>query len=576
MIARSFAIILLLCAQIAAAQPGAGTFQREAVAAAHPAASDAGAQILAQGGNAVDAAVATSFALAVVRPESCGIGGGGFMVIHLPRDGAEPVQVAINYRECAPEAVGPDFYESLPKGASTRGATAVGVPGTVAGLLHALDRYGTMDRAEVLAPAIKLARDGFEADDHFVGAARGLIGDFAGDTQMQERFAFVLETFLRRGEIQPGDLIRNPAMARCLELIAADGAGAFYDGPIADAIVRAIERDGGPMTRDDLRAFEPREVEPVRFSFAGRSFLGMPPPSSGGVAMAQTLGILERTAFVESAASGLSADSAHLLAEALKHAFADRAEWYGDPDFVDVSVDRLLSDDYLDALAGRIDLRATQPPAAYGSRDAAGALAPPPDDGGTSHLCVVDQWGGAVACTETVNLSFGSLLAVPEFGFVLNNQMDDFTTRRGQANAFGLRQSDRNLPAPRKRPLSSMSPTIALDADGAVIAVAGAAGGPRIITATLQALLNALVFDMTAADALAAARLHHQWSPDRLALTPGWWETETGRAIIASLESRGHDMYKRADLGEAQLIIRRDGAWQAACDATTGSKPAGR
>src|SRR5690606_31083030 len=265
-------------------------FEHEAVAAAHPLASEAGAEILAAGGNAVDAAVATSFAVAVVRPQSCGIGGGGFMVIHLPapddagEPGAAPIQVAIDYREAAPRAVEPHFFAELPADASTRGATAAGVPGTVAGLLYALDRYGTMDRAQVMAPAIGLARDGFEADAHYLRAASGLIPQFEADQLWQERFDFLWTHYLRRGEIQPGDLITNPQMARCLQLIAGDGAAAFYEGEIAGAIIRAIEQGGGPMTREDLAAYQPRQVEPLRWSFDGKDFLGMPPPSSGGVA----------------------------------------------------------------------------------------------------------------------------------------------------------------------------------------------------------------------------------------------------------------------------------------------------
>jgi gamma-glutamyltranspeptidase/glutathione hydrolase len=495
-----------LLTQQAAAPAQTHIFQREAVAAAHPLASEAGAEILASGGNAVDAAVATSFALAVVRPQSCGIGGGGFMVIHLPpdqaREGGErgAVQVALDYREAAPAAIEPHFFAELPDDASTRGATAAGVPGTVAGLLHALEHYGTMDRAQVMAPAIRLAHDGFEADEHYIRAARGLTPQFEGSALWQERFTFVWTFHLRGGEIQQGDLITNPALARCLELIARQGAAAFYEGEIAGAVIRAVERDGGPMTRDDLAAYRPRQLEPLRCAFAGHHFLAMPPPSSGGVAMAQALGILERAGYLELPDPPHSARRAHLLAEALKHAFADRAEWLGGDD---PPIDRLLSDAYLDQLAARIDLRATGAPESYGSRDPA-APGPFPEDGGTSHLSVVDRWGGAVACTETVNLTFGSLLAVPEFGFILNNEMDDFTTRPGEANAFGLRQSDRNLPAPGKRPLSSMSPTIALK-DGEVVAVAGAAGGPRIITATLQALLNSLVFGMDAGKALAPA-----------------------------------------------------------------------
>lgn len=557
----------------------AGRFARGAVAADHELASAAGAEMLARGGNAVDAAVAASFALSVVRPYSCGIGGGGFLVVHLPADPVRGrVSTAINYREVAPAAVDAAFYErDADRRASVEGGKAVGVPGTVAGLLHALERYGTLDRATVLAPAIRYARDGFVADADYARTAKDLAARFDQRPELKSRFAFVWERFLQRGLADVGSLVRLPEQADALERIAALGAPGFYEGPVAEAIVRAATRDGGTLTLADLRACRAQEVEPLRFGFAVWTFLGMPPPSSGGLAMAQALGVFELCggAYELHAEERWTGRTAHLFVESLRHAFADRARWLGDPAFVDVPRARLLHVENLARMAGLIDPGARLDPRDCGTADHAPA-ANPADDGGTSHLCAVDQWGGAAACTETINLEFGSLLAVPEFGFCLNNEMDDFLTRRGEANAFGLTQSERNLPAPGKRPLSSMSPTIVLDEAGQVVAVAGASGGPRIITGTTQALLGALVLKRGAGEAVASPRLHHQWSPDRVGMERAWADAPGGAAVRAGLESRGHEVRDIDGVGVVQLVARdRAGGWQAASDPRKGGRPAG-
>lgn len=563
------------------------TFPRGVVAADHAAASEAGAEVLQRGGNAVDAAVATSFALSVVRPYSCGIGGGGFMVIHLLQgapgaDGRRPVTVALDYREMAPAAITPDFYADRPGRhgtASTTGALAIGTPGTVAGLLHALESYGTMSRAEVLAPAIRLAEEGFIVDEHYVDSVQPLLRRFRdgqSGRDMQRRFSFVWTRFLREGTIAAGDRIQLPEQAAALRLIAEDGAAAFYQGPIAEAILRAVDRDGGILTREDLSSYIVHRREPLRFEYAERHFITMPPPSSGGLAMAQTLGILQ---IIDDEASGTrggrppsplqSPQRAHLLVESFKHAFADRAEWLADPDYVDVPIDRLLSPEYLSARAATYRPSRTLSPETYGTREGV-SLSMINADAGTSHLSVVDRWGNAVACTETINLTFGSLLAVEEFGFILNNEMDDFTTRPGEPNAFGLRQSERNLPAPGKRPLSSMTPTIVLDDRGRVEVVAGASGGPRIITATTLSILNALA-GMDAPEAVAAPRLHHQWAPDVVHLERGLEHLEQ------ELTGRGHQIRPATSLATVQIIVRRHTGrgWTAASDPRKGGVPAG-
>jgi gamma-glutamyltranspeptidase/glutathione hydrolase len=483
----------------------------------------------------------------------------------------------------------------------------VGVPGTVAGLLQAHERLGRLGRAEVMAPAIRAAEEGFTADAHYASTAAGLIADFRENPEWQHRFAFVWERYLLRGQVKAGDRIHAPEQAAALRLIAQRGAAGFYDGPVADAIIAAVARDGGAMTRDDLTRYIVEWTNPIRCTFMGREFLTMPPPSSGGIAMAQTLGILSRIlpeppeplnigtniAQLRQAVDAANRSThslrayragpvyLHALAESLKHAFADRSRWLGDPAFADVPVERLLSPAYLDARAATFRFDGTFPPEAYGTPEEA-----PPDDHGTSHFCVIDRWGNAVACTETINLEFGSCIAVEPYGFVLNNQMDDFTTRRGRANAFGLRQSDRNLPAPGKRPLSSMTPTIVLDHRGRVEIIAGASGGPRIISGTLQAILNVLLFRDTADQAVARPRMHHQWSPNSLRLEPGLFDGEWSAmgpwvpggttSLPEALRQRGHTVEPIGAVADVQLIRRAsDGQWEAASDPRKGGRPAG-
>jgi len=551
-------------------------FAQEAVAAAHPLASQAGLQVLEQGGNAVDAAVATSFCLSVVRPYSCGIGGGGFMLIYEPASGDRPPRsIALNYRETAPASVSRDHYQNLPRGSSQFGWHASGIPGTVAGLLYALEEYGTLDRAAVLAPAILAAETGFPADCDILSA----IGEIRNQREKHPQFApffdEVLAVYDPAGTLQEGDLIRNPQQALALRLIAEQGAAAFYEGPIADAIASSMEAGGGTITRDDLRRFRIDVVEPLHGRFRDMDILAMPPPSSGGLAMLQVFGMLERRLDEVRMLPVNSAAYVHMIAEMMKHAFADRAQWLADPRFVDVPVERLLSDDYLDRRAWSISRTWTSQPQGYGTRQPPAnnsRRAWPPDDHGTSHFSVIDRNGMAVACTETINLEFGSCVIVPGFGFTLNNEMDDFTTASGQPNEFGLIQSDRNAPEPGKRPLSSMSPTIVLEG-GRAIAVAGASGGPRIISATLQSLVDVLLYDMTAGEALARPRFHHQWMPHVLVVEDEWPDA----SALQALRSFGHVIEFRQDsIGNVQVIVVRSDAVHAASDPRSIGRPAGR
>jgi gamma-glutamyltranspeptidase/glutathione hydrolase len=555
--------------------PEETVFTHACVAADHRLASQAGLEILRAGGNAVDAAVATSFALSVTRPYSCGIGGGGFMVIHLaPRDGRPPVSTAIDYRETAVAAVRPDSFEGLDADASTHGGKAVAVPGHVAGMLYALDKYGTMSRARVLAPAIRLAREGFDADAHYIKSTRDddlVIPWFKKDPARQQRFAWLWDRGLKRGQIALGDHVALPEQADALQRIADLGAPGFYDGPVADAIVRAVRADGSEMTLADLAGYRVEEVRPLESEFRGRHILGMPPPSSGGIVLAQVFEMLDDRAADFDAAVNAGHNSApyiHLVTEASKHGFADRARWLGDANFVDVPLRALLSPAYIRARADLISTDHTLPHESYGS------AAPPVEDHGTSHLCVVDPAGNAVACTETINLIYGSMVAVPEYGFVLNDCMDDFLTRGGHANAFGLSHADRNRPAPGKRPLSSMTPTIVLDAHGGVELVAGGAGGPRIISGTIQAALNVLVFDLPAAEAVSRPRFHHQWEPDVLQLE----DALKTPALDDALRALGHHVGRRDAVANVQVIRRvggSPGGWQGGSDPRKGGAPAG-
>ncbi len=594
---------ILLLAPAAARADDTHAFHHYAVAADHPLASRAGAEILERGGNAVDAAVATSFALSVVRPFSCGLGGGGFMVIYSEKSddsvkASGPRAIAINYRETAPACAVPDYFQKLDDPlASTRGGKACAVPGSVAGLLHALDRYGTLDRARVLAPAIRLANEGFPADAAYAAAAGGLIAQFEKHPDWKTRFAFTWERFLGAGQVKVGDMIRLPEQARVLEAVAARGRDGFYTGQVAQDIIDADRAAGGGLTLADLAGYKVVETEPLRAGFDGRTLITMPPPSSGGVAMAEVFGLLDRKHLAEQVKNQAWAAYTQIIVESFKHAFADRATWLADPAFADVPVRRLLSGPYLDRLASYIEIGRTNPPELYGSRPGDPMIdpGPPPEDGGTSHFSIIDLRtdGGrapmAVACTETINLHFGSLVSSDKLGFCLNDEMDDFTTRWNDAakpgkpepsqpaNAFHLVQSERNRPQPGKRPLSSMSPTIVIDADGRIRAVAGGSGGPRIITATTQVLLNALVRGDDAAHAVARKRFHHQWKPNQLEFEPGFDERQAGLGVETWMRKLHHHVVtaQPEETACVQLILRKADTLDAASDPRKGGAPAG-
>lgn len=470
------------------------------VAADNPLAADAGLAILDRGGSAVDAAVATALAVCVVHPTSCGIGGGGFMVIH---DARTRRTVALDYRETAPGAAAASQYDengAYVAAKSRKGALAVGVPGEIAGLAAAHARFGRLPWRDVVAPAIRLARDGFPVSHHLAGRLKDQAKALAADPE--------LRTIYLDPNGEPwaeGALLRSPHLADTLERVAERGPRAFYEGDVARAIVSTIRAGGGVMTEQDLARYEPVWRRPLEVEYRGADVFTMPPPSSGGPALVLALRTLSR---YDVAALGVDSPTRfHLFAEIFKHAFADRARISGDPAF-----DPVLPAPGTTPLAGRLHATHTMAPEAYGT------TTPAPSDGGTSHLSVIAPDGSAVACTTTINTVFGAVIGVPGTGIVLNNEIDDFSF--DAPNVFGLAPSRTNRIAPGKRPASSMTPTVAVEDGRAVVAV-GASGGPLIVSATIEVLSNVLDFGMPPEAAVAAPRVHHQWQPNVLLVEPG-------------------------------------------------------
>jgi gamma-glutamyltranspeptidase / glutathione hydrolase len=532
-----------------------------AVASDHPLASAAGVAALKAGGNAVDAACATALALGVLHPESSGIGGGAFALVYLAK---EKKVRALDARERAPAAVTPDAYmkdgRAVPE-LSQRGGLAVAVPGEVRGLGEMVRRWGKLPFRRCVDSAQKLAARGFPVSSRLAASLAGIDRAAGGDRKFLEVFG--------AKPLREGDTWRRPDLAWTLGKLRA-GPDAFYKGEIAKEIVAAVRAAGGVMTLEDLASYATVDRTPVETSYRGLRVFSMPPPSSGGVALIEMLGILgARTpSGVEAAREGRgSAAQLHIVAEAFKHAFADRARYLGDTDFVAVDVPHLTSPGYHAELARRIKPGAVLP------RDAYGTLGPPPaprKDAGTSHLSVIDAEGNAVALTTTVNLSFGAKLVAGKTGIVLNDEMDDFSLQPGVPNAFGLIGNEQNAIAPRKRPLSSMTPTVALDDGGRVRVVVGAAGGPTIITSVAQVIMNVADWKMDAQAAIAAPRIHHQWFPELLGLEP-----EIGADVAAGLAKFGHKTKTFPHIGTVNLLVRTDAGIEAAAEPRSPSQPAG-
>lgn len=510
-----------------------------------------GVDVLRRGGNAVDAAVAVGFALAVTLPRAGNLGGGGFMLVHLA---ARNETVAIDYRETAPAAATPTMFlgpdgEPDPK-LSRESGLGAGVPGTVAGLAEAHRRYGSgrMSLAELIAPAIRLAREGIAVEADLADSLPVIAPRLA-------RFPSSARIFLRPDgtPLRPGDRLVQEDLARTLEAIAQQGPAGFYEGATASRIVAALAAHGGIMTPEDLRTYRPVIREVVRGRYRGYEVASMPPPSSGGVHLIQLLNLLEPLALGQRGHN--SAETIHLMVEAMKLAYADRAQFLGDPDSVRIPVRGLTSRAYADILRALIDPARARPSADIRAGD------PAPHEGEqTTHFSVVDREGNAVANTYTLNFSYGLGLVAEGTGVLLNNEMDDFAARAGATNAFGLVQGAANLPGPGKRPLSSMTPTI-LFRDGKVAMVTGSPGGSRIITITLQTILNVIDHGMNIAQAVIAPRVHHQWLPDAI-------DVEEGLSVdtLALLAARGHRIVPRGTFGNVNAIVAVPGGWAGAAD----------
>jgi gamma-glutamyltranspeptidase/glutathione hydrolase len=520
-----------------------------------------GADILKQGGNAVDAAVATGFAMAVTYPRAGNIGGGGFMVIHLRERGED---IAIDYRETAPGATTPEIFlgpDGKPDNAKSRdSALSIGVPGTVAGLALALEKYGSgkFTLAQLLQPAIMLARDGFVLSDDMADTLPAISRRLARWPASAKIFSRADGTSLRQD-----DTLVQADLAATLTAIAEQGPRGFYQGPVAEKLATAVREAGGIMTSDDLKSYQPIIREPVRGTYRGYDIVSMPLPSSGGTVLLETLNILEGFPLGEMKQG--SAASLHLLIEAMKRAYADRARYLGDPAFVNAPTTALMAKDYAAKQRASIDLDRATP-----ASDVL-AIKPPREGSNTTHFSVVDSLGNAVSNTYTLNFPYGVGLVADGTGVLLNNELDDFTAAPGASNAFGLVGYEANLPGPGKRPLSSMSPTIVLK-DGKPILVTGSPGGSRIISTVLQVIVDVLDYHMDVAAAVAAPRLHHQWMPDEVRIERGFPDD-----VLAALKAKGHQIVEPMGQTSANSIaINESGLLGAPDPRTRGAEAAGQ
>jgi gamma-glutamyltranspeptidase / glutathione hydrolase len=520
-----------------------------------------GADVLRRGGNAVDAAVATGFAMAVTYPRAGNIGGGGFMVIH-SRDRNE--DVAIDYRETAPAATTSDIFlgaDGKPDIAKSRdSALGIGVPGTVAGLAAALDKYGSgnFTLADLVKPGIALATDGTVITDDSADTLPDWHKRLACWPASAKIFSRADGTSLREG-----DKLVQTDLAATLSAIAEQGPRGFYEGPVAEKLVKAIGDAGGIMTLDDLKSYRPVIRAPVRGTYRGYDIISMPQPSSGGVVLLEILNILEGFP-IHDMKQG-SAPSLHVMIEAMKRAYADRARYLGDPAFVKAPIATLISKDYAAKQRASIDLDHATP-----WTDALAAT-PPHEGDNTTHFSVVDSRGNAVSNTYTMNYSYGVGLIAEGTGVLLNNELDDFTAAPGASNAYGLVGFEANLPGPGKRPLSSMSPTIVMK-DGKAVLVTGSPGGSRIISAVLQIIVDVLDYDMDVAAAVAAPRLHHQWLPDEVRIERGFADD-----TLAGLKARGHRLIEPLGYSSANSIaVTANGLLGAPDPRTRGAEAAGQ
>ena len=533
-------------------QPVAVEAEHGMVTSVHRLASEAGLEILRKGGNAIDAAIATGFALAVVHPFAGNLGGGGFMLIHL----ADGRDLAIDYRETAPAAASRDMYLGpdgvLKKGSdsSTTGWRASGIPGTVAGFALALRKYGSgkVSWPDVIEPARRLAADGHRMTDHAATS-------FRLKEKFLSQFAETKRIYLRGGELwKPGELWRQPELAATLSRLQKSGPREFYEGETAQKIVTAMESNGGTLTLDDLKNYQPVERVPLRGTYRGYEIVAMPPPSSGSIALLQMFAMLEP--FDVTALGAESAAKIHLFAEVMRRAFRERSEFLGDPDFVHVPVAGLLDRAYIAERMKTFDpYRATPSaglaagrPAGVEGKSEGSSFKPRRESNETTHWSVVDAAGNAVANTYTLNGAYGSGVTIPDTGILMNNEMDDFTSKPGVSNAYGLIQGEANAIAPGKRPVSSMTPTFVFK-NGELLLVTGTRGGPTIINTVLQVITNVIDHGMDVAQAVAAPRINHQWMPDVITYEPDGLAPD----VIDELRARGHTVALR-NLYDEQML----------------------
>lgn len=549
---------------------------RGVVATPHGAASDVGLELLRAGGDAVDAAIGAMAALTAAAPGSSGIGGGFFALVYRADEGKTYV---LDAREIAPAAATRDMFvtRGRPRPDLSRwGGLAVAVPGEVRGYEALHERWGRLTWGELFEPGARVAERGVVASKFLVSLIRRVQGELrrfphlgrlvrrrTPGLEFRERFETPAEQrkVLREGRwLRVGERLPIPGLARTLRELGRKGPEYFYSGDLGRAIVRAVERHGGILTLEDLAAYRPVWRDPVVGTFRGHQVVSMPPPSSGGAVVIEVLNVLERFP-LES--MGLNSSAyLHTLAEALKHAYADRSQTMGDPAFVDVPLETLLSARHAARIARSIHPLRARPIEAYRRQL--------PEDAGTNHLVVVDEAGNVVAATATINTAFGSLVAVPGRGFVLNNEMDDFSVQPGVPNGLGLIGGEASAVAPGKKPLSSMTPTIVLR-DGRPVLALGGAGGPRIITGTLQTLLNVVVFGRNVQQALDSPRIHHQWMPEELLC-----EDALGPDVLRALGLRGHVIeLKRSLRNRVQAVEMGEGWLEAASDPRETGRPAG-
>ena len=508
-----------------------------------------GVDILKRGGNAVDAAVAVGFALAVTLPRAGNLGGGGFMIVHMADSGET---LALDHRETAPAGASRDMYLTASGEVDQELARfshkSVGVPGTVAGLVAALERFGTLPLAEVVAPAIRLAEEGITVTPG-LAAALGRRAEKLKATPATARIFFKPDG----SAYQPGEILAQRDLAWSLKQIAANGKAAFYEGAIARRIADDMAANGGLITLGDLKAYEAKWRRPVSGTYRGYRIAAMPPPSSGGVHLIQILNLLEAYPLGKLGHNG--AETLHLMAEAMKLAYADRSKYLGDPDFWDVPVAGLTAKNYATALRKSVDRGRALTAEQVGPGDPM-----PYESPQTTHYSVADRFGNAVSLTTTINFSYGTGIVAAGTGILLNNEMDDFSAKPGAPNAYGLIGGDANAIEPAKRPLSSMTPAIVFK-DGGPWLVTGSPGGSRIITTVLQIILNTIDHGMNIAAASAAPRIHHQWLPDELRVEQG-----LSPDTLRLLEAKGHRVVVKNAMGSTQSLLRVDDGWTAAAD----------